>query len=239
MGNLAFIGSHKINGVSALHTDLMRKTVFHALNSVYPGRITNKTNGITFRRWLIECNPGLADIIRSILGERALDDYRGAQGPRCARGRSGHPGAGGRGAQELQGGARPHHRRSAQPARRSRRDVRRAGQADPRIQAPAAQHSRDGRALQRHPRQPDHRLRAPGQDLRRQGGGELHAGQAHHQARHRRRQGRQFRSDRARAVESRFPAELQRLPGRDHHARPPTSRSRSRPPAWRPPAPAT
>jgi starch phosphorylase len=75
MGNLAFIGSHKINGVSALHTDLMRKTVFHALNSVYPGRITNKTNGITFRRWLIECNPDLADIIRSSLGERALDDY--------------------------------------------------------------------------------------------------------------------------------------------------------------------
>jgi len=75
MGNLAFIGSHKINGVSALHTDLMRKTVFHALNSVYPGRIVNKTNGITFRRWLIECNPDLTDIVRSTLGERALDDY--------------------------------------------------------------------------------------------------------------------------------------------------------------------
>src|SRR5271169_2401765 len=75
MGNLAFIGSHKINGVSTLHTDLMRKTVFHALNAVYPGRITNKTSGITFRRWLIECNPDLADIIRSTLGERALDDY--------------------------------------------------------------------------------------------------------------------------------------------------------------------
>ena len=89
MGNLAFVGSHKINGVSALHTDLMRKTVFHALNAVYPGRITNKTNGITFRRWLIECNPGLADIIRSVLGERALDDYRRAEGPRRARGRSG------------------------------------------------------------------------------------------------------------------------------------------------------
>ena len=80
MGNLAFIGSHKINGVSALHTDLMRKTVFHALNAVYPGRIINKTNGITFRRWLIECNPGLADIIRSILGERALDDYGALKG---------------------------------------------------------------------------------------------------------------------------------------------------------------
>ena len=76
MGNLAFVGSHKINGVSALHTNLMRKTVFHAMNSVYPGRIVNKTNGITFRRWLIECNPDLAEIIRSALGDRALDDYR-------------------------------------------------------------------------------------------------------------------------------------------------------------------
>jgi starch phosphorylase len=76
MGILAFIGSHKINGVSGLHTELMRKTVFHSLNSVFPGRIVNKTNGITFRRWLIECNPGLADVIRSLLGERALDDYQ-------------------------------------------------------------------------------------------------------------------------------------------------------------------
>jgi glycogen phosphorylase len=80
MGNLAFIGSHKINGVSALHTDLMRKTVFHSLNSVYPGRITNKTNGIAFRRWLMECNPDLADIIRSTLGERGLDDYHALKG---------------------------------------------------------------------------------------------------------------------------------------------------------------
>jgi glycogen phosphorylase len=80
MGNLAFIGSHKINGVSALHTDLMRKTVFQSLNSVYPGRITNKTNGITFRRWLMECNPDLADIIRSTLGERGLDDYHALKG---------------------------------------------------------------------------------------------------------------------------------------------------------------
>jgi len=80
MGNLAFVGSHKINGVSALHTDLMRKTVFHGLNTVYPGRIVNKTNGITFRRWLIECNPDLTEIIRSTVGERALDDYHALKG---------------------------------------------------------------------------------------------------------------------------------------------------------------
>jgi glycogen phosphorylase len=72
MGALAFIGSHKINGVSALHTNLMKETVFHDLDSIYRGRITNKTNGITFRRWLIECNPQLTKIIVAAVGEKAL-----------------------------------------------------------------------------------------------------------------------------------------------------------------------
>src|SRR5271170_3357668 len=74
MGNLAFVGSHMINGVSALHTDLMRKTVFHDLNTLYPGRIVNKTNGITFRRWLMETNPRLTALLVSTLGEKVLDD---------------------------------------------------------------------------------------------------------------------------------------------------------------------
>ncbi len=102
MGNLAFIGSHKINGVSALHTDLMRKTVFHSLNSVYPGRIVNKTNGITFRRWLIECNPGLAGIIRSTLGDHALDTPQALKGFAALRRRSVDAGARGRDAREAQ-----------------------------------------------------------------------------------------------------------------------------------------
>ena len=74
MGHMAFIGSHKINGVSALHTDLMRQTVFGDLNKVYPGRILNKTNGITFRRWLYECNPGLTQLLVETLGPKVLDD---------------------------------------------------------------------------------------------------------------------------------------------------------------------
>jgi starch phosphorylase len=80
MGNLAFIGSHKINGVSALHTDLMRKTVFHDLDTLYPGRITNKTNGITFRRWLMEANPRLTNILVSTLGEKVLDNAEELKG---------------------------------------------------------------------------------------------------------------------------------------------------------------
>jgi starch phosphorylase len=74
MGQLAFVGSHRINGVSAMHSELMKETVFHELNQLYPGRITNKTNGITFRRWLMLANPKLTDLLRDACGEAVLDD---------------------------------------------------------------------------------------------------------------------------------------------------------------------
>jgi starch phosphorylase len=74
MGPLAFVGSHHTNGVSALHTDLMRRTVFKDLNDLYPDRIVNKTNGITFRRWLHRVNPRLTALIADICGENVLDD---------------------------------------------------------------------------------------------------------------------------------------------------------------------
>jgi starch phosphorylase len=73
MGQLAFVGSHAINGVSALHTDLMRKTTFRDLNRIYPDRIQNKTNGITFRRWLHQSNPGLTALLREVCGDEVLD----------------------------------------------------------------------------------------------------------------------------------------------------------------------
>jgi starch phosphorylase len=76
MGHLAFIGSHSINGVSALHSDLVKKTIFKDLDSIYPGRINNKTNGITFRRWLHEANPGLTKILVDKCGPAVLDDAR-------------------------------------------------------------------------------------------------------------------------------------------------------------------
>ncbi|MBZ9819666.1 glycogen/starch/alpha-glucan phosphorylase [Mesorhizobium sp. CA4] len=74
MGNLAFVGSHSINGVSALHTELMKETVFADLHKLYPDRINNKTNGITPRRWLIQCNPGLTSLAREAIGDRFMDD---------------------------------------------------------------------------------------------------------------------------------------------------------------------
>ena len=74
MGQLAFAGSHSINGVSALHTELMKQTVFADLHKLYPERINNKTNGITPRRWLMQCNPGLTRLVTERIGPDFLDD---------------------------------------------------------------------------------------------------------------------------------------------------------------------
>ncbi len=74
MANLAFAGSHSVNGVAALHTQLMKKTVFADLHKLYPTRINNKTNGITPRRWLQQCNPSLTALIRDAIGDGFLDD---------------------------------------------------------------------------------------------------------------------------------------------------------------------
>ena len=74
MGQLAFVGSHSVNGVSALHTELMKKTVFYDLNKLYPDRINNKTNGVTPRRWLTECNPGLTKLITDRIGPEFQDN---------------------------------------------------------------------------------------------------------------------------------------------------------------------
>ncbi|WP_237756151.1 glycogen/starch/alpha-glucan phosphorylase, partial [Pseudomonas aeruginosa] len=65
--------SHQINGVSALHTELMRETVFHDLHRLYPQRISNKTNGVSFRRWLFQANPGLTELLVETLGADLLD----------------------------------------------------------------------------------------------------------------------------------------------------------------------
>ena len=74
MANLAFAGSHSVNGVAALHTELMKQTVFADLHQLYPEKINNKTNGVTPRRWLLECNPGLTALIREAIGDGFMDD---------------------------------------------------------------------------------------------------------------------------------------------------------------------
>jgi starch phosphorylase len=74
MGHLAFVGSRRVNGVSGLHGKLMCETVFKDLHRLYPDRITHITNGITFRRWLAQCNPGLAGLISEAIGTAWIGD---------------------------------------------------------------------------------------------------------------------------------------------------------------------
>ena len=66
--------ANALRSVAALHTDLMKQTVFADLHRLYPTRINNKTNGITPRRWLNQCNPGLTELIKS-LSLRERPDY--------------------------------------------------------------------------------------------------------------------------------------------------------------------
>ncbi len=68
MGELSFIMAHKVNGVSALHTELVKSTVFADLHRLHPDRIVNQTNGVTPRRWIVAANPRLRHLIGEAIG---------------------------------------------------------------------------------------------------------------------------------------------------------------------------
>ena len=79
MAHLSVVGGHSVNGVAALHTELLKKNLFPEFDVLYPGKFNNKTNGITPRRWLLVCNPRLSGLITSKIGhgwERDLDKLR-------------------------------------------------------------------------------------------------------------------------------------------------------------------
>lgn len=85
MAHLSVVGSHKINGVSALHSELLVQTIFADFADLWPERFTNMTNGVTPRRWLAQANPGLSRLLDNTLGHRwrldldqlqRLNDYR-------------------------------------------------------------------------------------------------------------------------------------------------------------------
>ncbi len=74
MAWLAIYGSHTINGVAALHTEILKKKELKDWYEIYPERFQNKTNGITQRRWLLQSNPQLAKLITELLGEKWITD---------------------------------------------------------------------------------------------------------------------------------------------------------------------
>lgn len=68
MAYLAIVCSHTVNGVAALHTELIKSSIFSEFHQLYPSKIQNKTNGVTPRRWLHCCNPGLSELISETIG---------------------------------------------------------------------------------------------------------------------------------------------------------------------------
>jgi glycogen phosphorylase len=80
MANLAVVGSHTVNGVSAMHSDLLRTHVMKDFARVYPGKFKNVTNGITPRRWLRQCNPGLAQLITERIGDEWIRNLEALKG---------------------------------------------------------------------------------------------------------------------------------------------------------------
>ena len=76
MAHLSVVGSHKVNGVSALHSDLLVKTIFADFASLWPERFINMTNGVTPRRWLAQANPGLSSLIDSTLSDASGKGWR-------------------------------------------------------------------------------------------------------------------------------------------------------------------
>ncbi len=69
MAYLSVVGSTKVNGVAALHTELLKKNLFATFHELYPNKLINMTNGITPRRWLLACNPGLSELITEKVGD--------------------------------------------------------------------------------------------------------------------------------------------------------------------------
>lgn len=74
MANLAIVGSHKVNGVAFLHTEILKYDVFKEFNQIFPDKIVNKTNGITHRRWLAYSNPQLTNLLKSYIGDNFIND---------------------------------------------------------------------------------------------------------------------------------------------------------------------
>uniref|UniRef100_A0A8C4HRG2 Alpha-1,4 glucan phosphorylase n=1 Tax=Dicentrarchus labrax TaxID=13489 RepID=A0A8C4HRG2_DICLA len=74
MAHLCIVGSHAVNGVARIHSEIIKNTVFKDFYETDPQKFQNKTNGITPRRWLVMCNPGLAEVIAERIGEDYIRD---------------------------------------------------------------------------------------------------------------------------------------------------------------------
>ena len=178
MANLACVGSYAINGVAALHTELLKQTTLKDFDELYPGKITNVTNGVTPRRWIALSNPRLAALYTE-KNRRRLAPQPGRPAPTgrlCRRPRL-PPLL----ATDQAGGEGPPgrlHPRQNRHRGQPRLHVRRAGEAHPRVQAPASDGAAHHHPVRAAEAEPKYGCDAPHLHLRRQGSPRLPHGQA-------------------------------------------------------------
>jgi starch phosphorylase len=75
MANLAIVGSHSVNGVAELHSEILKSSVFKDFYELYPQKFTNVTNGVSQRRWLLDCNPDLSKFVTKLVGDSWVTDF--------------------------------------------------------------------------------------------------------------------------------------------------------------------
>ena len=170
MAHLASAGSHAINGVAALHTELLKQTVLRDFHAVAPEKFFNVTNGVTPRRWMALSNPGLSALITRHIGEAwiaDLEDELARIEPLAAD--SGFQREWQRASRREQADARRADQGADRHGGRSGVAVRRPGEAAARIQAAALERVVSGHALQPAETQRRHGDGAAHRDLRRQG----------------------------------------------------------------------
>ena len=109
MSHLAIVGSHAVNGVSALHSELLRTTLVPEFAQLWPEKFSNKTNGVAPRRWLLKANPQLSRLLCETIGEEWITDLEELRKLEQYADSAGFPAALRRGEVQQQGAARQGH----------------------------------------------------------------------------------------------------------------------------------
>ena len=188
MANLAIVGTHSTNGVAAIHSELLRTTTVADFAAMFPERFSNKTNGVTPRRWLLLANPDLAKLLTEAVGDGWVTDLDDAEADRPAGRRRRLPRQvpGGQARGQGRGswtGSRPRRASRSTPTRIFDMQIKRIHEYKRQLLERAP-----GRGLVQPPaREPDAGRAAADVPVRRQGGPGLPPRQAHHQADQRRR----------------------------------------------------
>ena len=181
MANLAIVGSHSTNGVAAVHSKLLRTVTVKDLAEMFPERFSNKTNGVTPRRWLLNANPELADAITQVIGDRWITDLSQLKQAQVIRRRRPRLRIVSQGQARRQSAlcrlAQVVLRRAGEPGH----DLRLPDQAHPRVQAATAECAAGRHRLQPAAQQSQGGDGAAHHLLRGQSRAGVSAGQAHHQ----------------------------------------------------------